>query len=139
VVKFCGVLLLSFTLAGCGEYWPGDESIPWELSCRHLAELKTRDAVADARTALVSGDARLLMLGGYVLDTPYDPVFEINDAQWQNQVLIPETEEVDGCPSDEARSMAMKYARLYNDTILAKIAVRHSVPQPVPLDRIGRH
>jgi hypothetical protein len=79
------------------------------------------------------------MLGGYVSETPYDPRFELNDAQWKNQVMIPETQDGGGCPSEEARSIATEYARRYNDTILAEVAIRRAAPVSLAPERIGRH
>ena len=138
-MKSWSILLLSFAVAGCGPYSPGDESIPWQLSCPHLAELQTRDPVADARRALARGDTHLLKTGGYVSETPYDPRYEVGDAQWKNQIMIPETQDANGCQSEEARWMTTGYARLYNDTILAKVAIRRAAPVPLAPERIGQH
>jgi hypothetical protein len=99
----------------------------WADTCPLLAQLSTRDPVADATAAHHRHDNRLMQVGGLVGAIPGTAPDDLSIADEDAAVTLPETGDDGGCPSKDARNMARTYAYRYNQVILT--AMR---PQPAP-------
>ena len=98
-----------------------------KAQCPSLDRLGRADPVADARAAVSRRDCHLLMLGGYVGSVPGG---ELSLRAGQAQ-MIPDTGDVitnRDCP--KLRPVAERYARKYNETVLA--LDRGAVPKCPP-------
>jgi hypothetical protein len=85
--------------------------------CRELVRLSERNAAADARSALKAGDSLLLSLGGF---SPVTPGAEDRTGNLRFRQL-PGTTDSETPACLDLRPIAERYAKLYNQTIVAGI------------------
>lgn len=82
-------------------------------ACPAIDGLRLRDAVADARASLASGDRHLLMLGGYVGTVP-----GVSDPSAYPTKMLAGTSDNNTFACLRQKSVAEKYAAKYNRTIV---------------------
>lgn len=91
---------------------------PPTARCLGLIELGARKPAVDAEAALKAGDRRLLSLGGYAAVAPGA---ETRKGDGRKFRMLKGTSDVETRACFDLRPAAKRYARLYNQAILARV------------------